>query len=228
MGNTRREGSSRHDTVFNRNPKTILVVITALIISFFTQLSQVTLLTVYYSTALQNIPFCCVIHIKLEWKLQTTSQIWNCHSEWILSKKSKHGTGLIPDEWADETQNLLHHLRLFHGHSRWRQGYSWPSKVFSFLTTSAQSFSDSHPPALRSTKKNLLHSVCGNTSFVLRVRLALGCGAVRDGTARGRAFWRTQVVHQREAVLPTEVHKFNLSDTAVKVDSWREGGVSTK
>lgn len=36
MGNTRREGSSRHDTVFNRNPKTILVVITALIISFFT------------------------------------------------------------------------------------------------------------------------------------------------------------------------------------------------
>ena len=51
---------------------------------------------------------------------------------------------------------------------------------------------------------------------------------MRGRTARGRAFWRTQVVHQREAVFPTEVHKFNLSDAAIKVDSWREGRISTK
>lgn len=99
--------------------------------------------------------------------------------------------------------------------------------LFSFLTTSAQSFSNSHGSALSSAKENLLHSVCSNASFVLRVRLALGRRAVRGGAARGRAFWRTQVVHQWEAVLPTEVHKLDLSNTAVEVDSWKEG-INTK
>lgn len=106
---------------------------------------------------------------------------------------------------------------------------SWTFKMkVSFPITFIVYFLSKHPcsvlqcftaPCTLSTKENLLHSVCVNTSFVLRVRLTLGCGAVRSGTTRGRALRWTQVVHQWEAVLPTEVHKFNLSDTAVKVDS---------
>lgn len=29
-------------------------------------------------------------------------------------------------------------------------------------------------------------------------------------------------MHEGEAVLPAEVHELNLSDTTVKIDSWRE------
>lgn len=35
-----------------------------------------------------------------------------------MLKESKHGTGLIPAEWVDETQNVLYHPRLFHEHLR--------------------------------------------------------------------------------------------------------------
>lgn len=37
--------------------------------------------------------------------------------------------------------------------------------------------------------------------------------------AGGGALWRAQIVHEGETVLPTEVHKLNLSDTTVKIDS---------
>lgn len=70
-----------------------------------------------------------------------------------------------------------------------------------------------------STKKNFLHPVCSNAGFIFWVRLTLGCGAVRGRAAGGGAFWRTQIVHEGEAILPTEVHKLNLSDTTVKIDS---------
>lgn len=82
-------------------------------------------------------------------------------------------------------------------------------------------------PYTLSTKKDFLHSACSNNGFIFRIRFTLGCRAVR-GTTRGRALWRTQVVHQWEAVLSTEVHKFYLSDTTVKVDSCREKGISAK
>lgn len=98
-------------------------------------------------------------------------------------------------------------------------------KVFSFLTTFAQSFL--YTTYTLSTKKDFLHSACSNNGFIFRIRFTLGCRAVR-GTTRGRALWRTQVVHQWEAVLSTEVHKFYLSDTTVKVDSCREKGISAK
>lgn len=49
----------------------------------------------------------------------------------------------------------------------------------------------------------------------------MGSGALRGGAAGGRAFWGAQIVHQRQAVLPTEVNKFDLSDTAVEVDTWK-------
>lgn len=70
-----------------------------------------------------------------------------------------------------------------------------------------------------STEKNFLHPVCSDTGFIFWVRLTLGGGAVWGGAAWGGTFWGTQVVHQWEPVLPTEVHKLNLSDTAVEVDS---------
>lgn len=47
---------------------------------------------------------CYVSHAKLECKLQAISQIWNCHSEWITFKESKHGTGFIPAERVDENK----------------------------------------------------------------------------------------------------------------------------
>ena len=47
------------------------------------------------------------------------------------------------------------------------------------------------------------------------------------GRAAGRgALWGAQVVHQRDAVLPTEVNKLDLSDTAVKVDTCKGRGHS--
>lgn len=69
------------------------------------------------------------------------------------------------------------------------------------------------------SQKDFLHPACSNAGFVLGVRLTLGSGAL-GGRAAGRgALWGAQVVHQRDAVLPTEVNKLDLSDTAVKVDT---------
>lgn len=69
------------------------------------------------------------------------------------------------------------------------------------------------------SQKDFLHPASSDAGFVLRVRLALGSRAL-GGRAAGRgALWGAQVVHQREAILPTEVNELDLSDAAVKVDT---------
>lgn len=76
------------------------------------------------------------------------------------------------------------------------------------------------------SQKDFLHPARSDTGFVLGVGLALGSGAL-GGRAAGRgALWGAQVVHQREAILPTEVNELDLSDAAVKVDTCKGRGNS--
>lgn len=76
------------------------------------------------------------------------------------------------------------------------------------------------------SQEDFLHPARRHAGFVLRVRLALGSGAL-GGRAAGRGALRgAQVVHQRDAVLATEVNKLDLPDAAVKVDTWKGRGHS--
>lgn len=82
----------------------------------------------------------------------------------------------------------------------------------------------SHPPLL--SQEDFLHPASSDAGFVLRVRLTLGSGAL-GGRAAGRgALWGAQVVHEREAILPTEVNKLDLPDAAVEVDTCQGRGNS--
>lgn len=102
--------------------------------------------------------------------------------------------------WMDQIQNLSCHLSVsFINIQNGRQTSREHQSLFSdrlcwsvTLSPSPKCFMWFWTP---STKKNFLHSVCCNTSFVLWIRFTLGCRAVRGRTARGRTFWRTQVVH---------------------------------
>lgn len=66
------------------------------------------------------------------------------------------------------------------------------------------------------SQKHPLQAVNGHAAVILRVCIALGVGAAGRG-----ALWGAQVVHEGQPVLSTEVHKFNLAHTWIKVHAWR-------
>lgn len=101
-------------------------------------------------------PFCCAIHAKLENCKQSAKFETAIHSE-LYSKNPNMELGFF----------LLNDQKHKISTVSWTFRSSFNLKVhFSFLTTSAQSFSVSHHPAPFSTKKNFLHSVCSHTSFI--------------------------------------------------------------
>lgn len=89
---------------------------------------------VYYSTALQNVPFCDMIHAKFEWKLQTVSQIWNCHSEWITFKESKTWNW-THSCWMARNKIFYTTSHSCRGHSNDDKAFSNPQSLLSFITT---------------------------------------------------------------------------------------------
>lgn len=64
------------------------------------------------------------------------------------------------------------------------------------------------------SQKHPLQAVSGHAALILRLGVALRVGAARRGALRG-----AQVVHERQPILSTEVHKFDLANTRIKVDS---------
>lgn len=64
-----------------------------------------------------------------------------------------------------------------------------------------------------------LEAVRRHAVLLLRLGVALRVGAAGGGALRG-----AQVVHERQSVLPTEVHELNVADARVKVDAcWGKG-----
>lgn len=62
-----------------------------------------------------------------------------------------------------------------------------------------------------------LESVCGDAVLLLSwLCVALWVWAAGRGTLRG-----TEVMHERQAVLPTEIHKLDVPHTWVEVNTWR-------
>lgn len=73
------------------------------------------------------------------------------------------------------------------------------------------------------SQKHPLQAVSGHAALVLRLGIALGVGTAGRGT-----LWRAQVVHEGQPVLPTEVHKFDLAHTWIKVDAWKKSRVKNQ
>lgn len=67
------------------------------------------------------------------------------------------------------------------------------------------------------SQQHPLQAVRRNAVLVLGVRVAL-----RVGAARRRALRGAQVVHERQPVLPAEVHELDLAHARVEVDACRE------
>lgn len=99
----------------------------------------------------------------------------------------------------------------------------WPSTSLAQPGSSLPNTDSSislHPVAL--SQKHPLEAVCRHAALVLRLRVALWVGAAGWGALRG-----AQVVHERQSIFPTEVHKFNVADAWVKVDAcWKENRIS--
>lgn len=71
-------------------------------------------------------------------------------------------------------------------------------------------------PSRTLSQQHPLQAVRGNAVLVLGVRVAL-----RVGAARRRALRGAKVVHERQPVLPAEVHKLDLAHAGVEVDACR-------
>lgn len=67
------------------------------------------------------------------------------------------------------------------------------------------------------SQQHPLQAVRRNAVLVLGV-----CVALRVGAARRRALRGAQVVHERQPVLPAEVHELDLAHARVEVDACRE------
>lgn len=68
------------------------------------------------------------------------------------------------------------------------------------------------------SQKDPLEAVRGHAALILWL-----CVALRVGAAGWGALWGAQVVHERQPILPAEVHEFNVADAWVKVDAcWDE------
>lgn len=77
-------------------------------------------------------------------------------------------------------------------------------------------------PPVALSQKHPLEAVRRHAALVLRLCVALWVGAAGWGALRG-----AQVVHERQSIFPTEVHKFDVADAWVKVDAcWRENRIS--
>lgn len=62
------------------------------------------------------------------------------------------------------------------------------------------------------SQKHPLQAVSGHAALILGLGVALRVGAARRG-----ALWGAQVVHERQPILSTEVHKFDLANTRIEV-----------